>query len=734
MAYYDPKQIQGSLNTLGAAALAKSGGEFSISTDAFSLKMATLNPEASANLALGTTTLALPPLSSLGTGLAASMIQWTSNPYADDSQIKPDTLPLSLNVLDPKGGKVSVHNLTTPISFSWDLNTSDPRFQTPPKYMARCDLNEMYSEIVSGTYQRSYAANATGRGAWSVPCLLDVWKPLICTEFEPNSIATMECPKPILTPNCLYWNTNKSTWSSDGCTPTMLKSSIHCSCTHLTDFSSRIDAVGQANVAVFANAANVYSLSGLLKYAQWFGIFGGIAALTLLLGALVMRIDILTTTKYVKALCQDPIIHSVFDNAPNTAIYIFDSKSTKICTKKKKKEKPLGNPNRPMSFCTRILQQHSRLQFLFRYDPRLARLFRLLALFAVQYHSLFITAFLYGFTYGSPNSTSAQNGMAWYEIILLSIITSALNIPVISFIIGSLNAIGLNEFKYKFPLLFEEYTRRLRFEKYALVYLSKKETENTEIYSDVNNTETHDETKIAAGDVDDESWLDLFLMYVCCKSSKPESEDTSLETMTRQALLIKMIKIIKAKYDPIEGQESYWSYLPCHTSQALFFLVCSAGWLAWCLNYLLLFASSHPQSVGENVMISYATSELTTVVISQPINILITYIMFKIMHKYGNYLPSCLRRFAVFSHKNNVHPLYYFSNPWAKESQSAFTSKFAFSLFVRCPAIASNTNIGAYAPAKALLDDVESDIAVCDVEKLYNDVMRVKAELTIRDI
>ena len=294
----------------------------------------------------------------------------------------------------------------------------------------------------------SKTAIQTGQASWLVPCLLGLWKPLNCTDTGPFSIQTYQCPAPVLTPTCLYWSTSQSKWSTDGCVTTLLNGSISCACTHLTDFTSRIDAMAEANKAVFANAANVYSLSGLLQYAQWFGIFGGIAALTILLGLLSMRIDTLTTKKYVKSLCEDSTIRAVFDNAPNTAIYTFDAKSTKSGTKLNKKikiEKSDSQVNtKPLSLCQRIVQQHSRVQFLFRYDPRLARVFRLLALFTIQYHSLFITALFYGFTYGA----AGKEGMLWYDVLALSIITSLLNFPVVSFILSSLGKCGLAEFTY----------------------------------------------------------------------------------------------------------------------------------------------------------------------------------------------------------------------------------------------------------------------------------------------
>jgi len=715
IAFYDPSKLQGALNALGFAAMQKSGGDFAVSTDTFSLKMKALDASAPAALQIGSTNLSLPPLNTLGSGLAASMIQWTVNPYESQSSAKTDTLPLSLNILDIDGKQMLVNNLTNPITFSWNLNTSDGKFQTPPFYMARCDKDDIY--IKNGyTFDIATSAIKTGHGTWNVPCLLNSWDSVNCTDYNKNSFETYECPSPIFTPNCLYWHTDLNRWSSDGCTPTFMNMTIACSCTHLTDFTSRIDAVAKGNAELFANAANVYSLSGLIKFAQWFGIFGGIATATILLGLLAMRIDLLTTRKYVSALCKDEVINSVFDTAPNSAIYIFDKNSNKKCVKPKEK----AVIKKDLTLLQRICQQHSRLQFLFRYDPRLSRIFRLLALFAIQYHSLFVTALFYGFTYGGAGKAS----MAISEIILLSIITSALNVPVISLIMSSLNKIGLREFKHKFPILYEEYDRRSRFEKYAIQYLGSSKTDIISMDDGMNTR--------GAIDMDEDSFVDLILIYLCCKNTE-ETEEGAMVKLSQRELLVKMIKVIKAKYPGAVVYDKFWSYMPCHTPEGWAFLIICGGWLAWCLNYLLLFAASHEKSVGEDILVSYATSELTTVFISQPLTIMVTYGIFKFTHAYKDYLPKCLHRFAIFSTKNQIPAHYFFGNPLGV-AESAFTSKFAYSLFIRCPSIASNTSELAYAPTKAAIHDIEEDIIPCDIEKLYNKIMKIKGELQLREI
>jgi hypothetical protein len=328
--------------------------------------------------------------------------------------------------------------------------------------------------------------------------------------------------------------------------------------------------------------------------------------------------------------------------------------------------------------------------------------------------------------------------MLWYDVLALSIITSLLNFPVVSLILASLGKIGLAEFKYKFPLLHEEYMRRSRFEKYALKYLENKEaSKGTDENIDKASLDKAEALAMMDSGGDEESLLDIALMYLCCKPPKDEDDEESetklLNRMSQKELLVKMITIFKAKYPPCEVYDSFWSYLPCHTMEAWLFLICSGGWLAWCLNYLLLFAASHPASVGQEIIISYATSELTTVFITQPLTILVTYCIFKLTQRYGLSLPLFIQRFVLIRIKKGVPPLFHFSNPWSHLEASSLTSRFAYSLFVKCPAAASNTNELAYAPTKAIVhnDDHEE---VCPVEELYKEIMGVKAELELRSV
>jgi hypothetical protein len=464
-----------------------------------------------------------------------------------------------------------------------------------------------------------------------------------------------------------------------------------------------------------------------MKYAQWYGIFGAIALTTLLLGFLAMRMDMITTRKYVSSLCHDPIIAPIFKSAPETAIYIYDPNSNKRCVKD-----PIVLPKKkPLSMCDRILQQHSRVQFLFRFDPRLSRVLRLSSLFTIQFHTLFISALLYGFTYGKSGSSTT---MEWYDILTLSIITSVCNIPVIRLVIESMNYVGMKEYEYKFPLLCEEYMRRSEFEVLALEYLERKEHMQEDSKKALLNASdlavAQESVEIDSDGDTSESIMNVIMMYVLCRDPRKE-EENPFKKMSSKQLLIKMIKILKRKYQGVEVFSSRWELLPCHTWQGNMYLVCCIGWFIWCLNYLLLFAASHDEKVGEHILISYASSELSTIFLTQPLVIFFTYLLFKGIHTYEKYLPACLRKRLVVNNKHAIPHLYFFSNPWMHDAKSVFTSKFAYSLFVRCPALASNTNELAYAPLKAILYDHDVETDGHDVESLYKQIITIGTQMKL---
>jgi hypothetical protein len=139
------------------------------------------------------------------------------------------------------------------------------------------------------------------------------------------------------------------------------------------------------------------------------------------------------------------------------------------------------------------------------------------------------------------------------------------------------------------------------------------------------------------------------------------------------------------------------------------------------LNYLLLFAAAHSNDVGENIMISYATSEITTVFFTQPVIIGSTYIFYRLLNAYGKYLPPWLYKRLIVKSVKAIPSLYYFSDPLGNKTKTSFSSEFSYNIFVRCAAASMGATEQAYAPQKAIAsghDPSERPIVV-EIKKLY---------------
>ena len=704
LASYDPSVIQGSLNALGSALLAAAGnGSVSVTTSTFKMTLASLpDTNTTATLSQGTTEVALPPLKDLVAGAAAaSMIQWKTNPFVSTvPDQKPDAGVLSLSVLGADGSALNVANLSTPIIMSWPqtLAANDPRIQIPPSYAVRCDTGAVF--LTTGDQMTPFRGfNKTRADLWEVPCLMNTTNYIQCTSFQPYTFAPFQCPTPAFQHSCIYWSPSRRIWTDDGCTPAYANLTYaSCKCTHLTDFSSRIMAAVASNKAIFDNAGNVYSASGLQQYAEWFGLFGGIAACTLLVGGVVIYIDLASTRRYISSLLRNKYLREFLERRPSSPLYIYDIRSTLDRYYKRKKDVP---PKTSVSLFQRILQQHTSLQFIFRYDPRLSRLFRLLFLFIVQFHSLFITALLYGFTYGVEGGKAT---MTIPETIALSAITMGLTIPVVQVLLRGLNHVGTLEFQAQFPLLHEEYQRRSAFEKVALVYLHKKE--GTEL---------------------DPEFL------------KIKGVDDLLE-MSLKNLLKEMADVISKPWNLLHFPMECFRVSPAHTWRGLLFLLACFGYFGFTLNFLLLFAAGHDRSVGHQVMTSWGISQLSSIFLIQPISIVCIFAFYWLINRYSRFLPLTVRNMILVPAIRSIPTMFYFTNPWSDLSQSPLTSHFAYTIFTRCSAYASHAEEKDYAPMAAIVSSLgvedAAQVVVDDkpadentVKGLYEKYWRTFAEI-----
>lgn len=731
LSFYDAIEVKDQLYTLGTyALLSQNRTELTITSDTFILTVT--KPSATENQTIGTDTLAisLPPLGTLYPDAAAvSLIHWKINVYENQSSVVPDSPTFTLSLLDQSSALVEVSDLPIPIQMGWSLNISDtdPRYLPPPLYMARCDTNELYIQK-ENTYEKFTGAEMIEAAKWKVPCLLDSLLFFNCSKQTPFSYEAFECPRPFYTPSCMYWSPVNQTWQSDGChAVTGNQSFLVCECTHLTDFTGRINAIAQTNQELFANAANVYSLDGLTRYAQWYGTFGGIAAGFLCLAIYLVWKDRIATQRFVKALRTNASLQHLLRHSPTSPLYRYDSNSivqtqetVPVNTVSVKPSPDIQSSSRWKQLLDRIAIQHSRLQVFARFDPRLSRLFRLICLFVIQFHSLFVTALLYGFTY------SDETTMGIADTILLACITSALNIPVVKLFLRLLNHVGLKEFKYQYALLYSEFKRRAKFETLALAYF--KQTQETMLPTQ----DIQDDIEVVANqqmEVESEETNCISILCAAIPCSRRRTKQSKAQ-LTKAQLLKQCQDCVAVPYPIIEVSSSIWSYIPCHTIQGVLFCMIGFGWFGWCLQYLLLFAASKETHVGTSILTSYATSEITTIFFQQPLIVCISYGIIHLLHRFQSRLPKKLQEFLFGERKNDIPALYYFTSPWQQNTHSTLTGEYEYAIFVQCAAAASQVSEHSYAPLRAaaiqLKQDNPSKIHDDEVVRLYDQLWIVQ--------
>jgi hypothetical protein len=465
----------------------------------------------------------------------------------------------------------------------------------------------------------------------------------------------------------------------------------------MTDFSVRLQGIATDTSKVLGMANSVYSEEGLVLYAKWYGVFGAIALFAIFLFSLATWLDFPIRKFYVDYLMKHPKLKPLLTRAPLTPMYRFNRASTMQMYTQLHKEKTEALQERKpqLNLCRRMCIQHSYIQSLLRFDPRLSRSFRILFLILMQVHSLFVTALFYGFSFASKKDLDIG------DTILLSLLTCLVTIPCMRIALYYLNTVGLIEFKYQFPMLYDEYMRRVKFEELAKP-LFPTSTGPAEEY-------TPDGT---------EEGLILKCLHMMMPPEEQADEPVEVD---RPAILKELANSVKEEYPKFTTYSYVWDILPCHTLAGWLFLLSCFAWIGWCLQYLLLFAAAHPSSVGDDILTSYGSSELITLFITQPLSIFFSTAVFILLHKYKALVPWPLSRLISVETKNSIPSMYYFSNPLNHHTYTILSSEFAHILFLEAPSVASKIDLFSAAPIKSILSSINEVEEMPDrrIEDLY---------------
>ncbi len=470
----------------------------------------------------------------------------------------------------------------------------------------------------------------------------------------PLEFTVSAAPQTGQTVECVYWN--GTDWASDGCA--FVNGS--CACTHFTEFSARFKSIADTNKNMFDNARAVYSLDGFKKYISIYGmligLFLGIAGIFLCLiyldfhGEQRYRFAVEDVEEVCKVLGYDK------PNVPQPTIALPTVNTRSVCIR-------FLN-----AWGSRILYQHSYVGIFFRYDPRLPRGFRLLLVTTVAFHTLFLTVLLYGYS-----KVDAQ--MTILESVVLSLITSALNIPFIRFLFSLMNKAGVFEYTARFPDLAHEYNRRRAFE---TALRSAPTSEILRVVDRLNNGKTparaiqtspggarrnkNDNSELEDVSQMGDDTTDTMIMMVfdrimsrCFpRRKRPEGGLT--------------VALEIAKTDDPHFEIPRCNILPTKTVYG-FLLTCACfGYIGWIMNYLLLFTASESTGAMNSIATSFGISQASSILMTQPLTLFLTIFSAWIMYK-------CRRR-------RGTNHIGYFADPAVKKSSSSLSGSWAYWIFL----------------------------------------------------
>ena len=672
-----PVQITNLLRIAGVLTLNSNPEPIEISTPDFSYHAQKISND-SISLNLSTLQVEVPSINIPNT--AVSLISWNTNPYVSNTTI--DSKVVSISVSDLSGKSISIRNLTVPLQLKWNINISsnDPRLN--------CTKNCTY------------------------------------VEYEAK---------------CLYWNETLHNWDDSGCYFVYASlTSIICNCTHMTDFSSRFLAVYSDNKATFNNAKLVYSDEGLQRFQQFYITFGAIGLLGIITFIFGVYLDIKSTKNYYEVLLKD---HIIKDLKEKTGCLIDKCNEYEVSNVVQPQIKnhihtPDGIQKFFIIWYTRIYFQHSHLSAFFKFDPRLPRLFRLMTIFIGQFNSLFLSALLYGFKYGSGTNLPK---ISIIETIVLSIITAIFNVPSLAILFKLMNTAGMAEFTWRYPILVDELKRRHKFEKELELYTEDElNISKHNLYKYTNIVESNEHIhEIDHSNNSNMGISEYIFLLICCKRKE--------QIQAPKGSIKNAFNIANKDYVIVKKAPSYYAYFPFHTLNGLCVFMISFGWFIWCLNYLLLFAASHKVDVSNSMLYSFGISELTTIIITQPLTLLI-------MLGVGYLLKYLINKNIIKLTNINLPSLYYFSDPFINQYSTLLSSSFAFRIFLNGPAEISYKienisnivkNLG-HAPFQGLLDMLddehkkyivtEKEKKIIELYELFKDKERLKKYYNIIDI
>ena len=504
-----------------------------------------------------------------------------------------------------------------------------------------------------------------------------------------------------MTAQCIYLDRTSGTWSSDGCVSYDYSSSgyVLCSCNHMTEFASRFSAIANMNAAIFEILA-----AQLQKPFIWI-VVGSIIITFSILSFISFRLDEKSYYKYLYILKSNPEIKFIEKYYNQYICYspIMKDENVKPFQDHQNNENFSENITSRgfwtyLKICTRrIPYKHAYLTWIFAFDPLFPRTYRLMFLVCGLITSLFTTALLYGYKSGSSSMGTELPPLEFSETVVLSLMTSAINIPIMKIFKYLIDYSSKLEYKFRFPQLYEEFQNRMNFEK----HMHNKPLRNC--INDLNNLNDLDYIKLLNKLSITPSFenLEIFKQNINNVYNFIEKSNSKID-----------LPNIYINPKPVN---CIHKYLVLHSKSSIATLSLIFGWFVWCLFFFISFGLYQKEESVNTLMQTFGQTQGVQIFVIQPLSLMI---ILWILNKIKHLQTKCC-------HKKSNTSFIEVSNPMKNKYSTMLSNSFGHLLYVHIPAKCSHQLFNTskipidliLAPNKAVSEFIEHHNKV---ENMYN--------------
>ncbi len=459
---------------------------------------------------------------------------------------------------------------------------------------------------------------------------------------------------------CSYWSTTENKWATDGCTLVVdAQNNPACECTHLTEFALRFRAIADIQAGIINSLSKLLTLEGLKAAAPILGLLGGLGASVLATLYTLTVLDRNAAKRFAEKLDNSPYfieLRSLLQLPPSDSWDSLAQKRTLNSYPQQQQHNTVTFPNsiRELlaSWIKRSLYFHPWLSIVFRFEPGMPRIFRALFIVASFITTISVSILFYGYKHAD---TDAKLELS--ETIVLSLMTTAVSIPLTKIMMFLMQTAGKYEFRARYGHLATEIIKRTQF----LSILHKLPSEhlhneltiieqrlNHQLYNRAeewiavqtdseNTTSTATATASAAATVsstlDDnfEEMAGISILYSIfgplCSRNTEKLRALFRKNLNHFTTHISATKIFVSRFNHLIVKR--WPSFPLHTNLSALTLTVLCGWVAWCCTYILGFtsfkSSSTTLTIFETVTYSLITSHLITQPLVQLVLLLVEY-------------------------------------------------------------------------------------------------------------